>query len=875
INEEPGDKHFIYCSMDGIKWDITEFNGPSVYWSDFFTYDNNKYYINRYDFTSRENIIYESNDLKIWKKSNTEISSILYHINQTTYRLGDGINRLEKGVESLEYQSDSIETLNGMCSGNGKLAAVGTNGLIVFSSVSDKSKKWLLANIQPFKDIYSAISNKTCIVAVGKDGQIIKSTDGAKWQIVNTDIPYSLHSVIYDGTYFIAAGDEGTLARSKDGSTWTLLESNTGMDLYSLKKLNNTYIAVGKSATILTSKDASSWKLVFGIEKDNRTLDEPFSGVTYKDGTYYTISNMNSYVYTSKDAVTWKKTSRLKGSNYVDLIYYKGRFVLIGRNMSISKDMKTETINKEGFYSASGAECQKVNAFSDFLLTGAPDGNIYFSSDGILWQDAGGLKVKDCINSIVEFKGSYYGFSNDGIIIKGVKKGTIPSDSDITVSAYYNYPQFGDSQAERFETLKNQPIYRNNTMLLTVDTIAGIIGSDYNYDKKKKIASISIGKKTIRYTAGATYAVVNGKRIKMAQKAEAAGNSLYVPAQFTLNSLGYTFSYDSSERRIYTTVDDTPKNKSLVFKRVSMKNNSSGQYFQSVCSNGKVYLSITNDGSIYRSKDGANWAKSAELKGVFSKVLWNGKRFMAVGGASSYIKADGLIYVSEDGLNWRKAGNIPTSKYLYAGVVASSGKTSGEAYTGSLLKQTVLLSYDGAVLTSQDGLKWNKSTDAKTKYFSGLCGYKGVYYSVCSGKGIVYYSKDGLLWNYYKVNIPISRVMSSGGTLWAVNDYGKPNMESAKLYKSKNGKDWTYVQELPNKNINSVFYAGNKYILAGYRCSSKANTESLGFAMVSGGGDLWDFAAVPAGMEFTNEVFRYGKLTLVATSKGLFMLTVK
>ncbi|HEX3029799.1 MAG TPA: hypothetical protein VHT34_10955, partial [Clostridia bacterium] len=428
-NEEP-EGNYAYTSVDGMHWDITE---------------------------------YKSDDLKVWEETEIVLEDILYNINNTSYRLGDGIYSLENGKESCLYKADTNQTLNGMCSGNGKIAVVGTNGLILFSNVSDKNKKWSLANVQPFKDIYSAASNKTCIVAVGEDGQIIKSSDGVKWQIVNTDIPCTLHSVIYDGTYFIAAGDEGTLARSKDGSTWTLLESNTEIDLYSLKKLNNTYIAVGKSATILTSKDATNWKLVLGVEKDNRTFNEFFSGVTYKDGTYYTISNMNSFVYTSKDAVTWKQTSRLKGLSYSDLIYYKGRFVLIGREMSISKDMKTETINKEGFYTASGAEYLKINAFSDFLLTGAPDGNIYLSSDGILWRNVGGLKNQDCVNSIVEFKGNYYGFSYDGIIIKGVKKGVIPSDSDVTVSAYYNYSQPTGSQIERFETLKNQPIYRNNT----------------------------------------------------------------------------------------------------------------------------------------------------------------------------------------------------------------------------------------------------------------------------------------------------------------------------------------------------------------------------------------------------------------------------
>ncbi|HEX3030131.1 MAG TPA: hypothetical protein VHT34_12715, partial [Clostridia bacterium] len=185
VNErEGGNKNLIYTSVDGITWNITEYEGPTCvieYHREFLTYNGSKYYISSYDYNSQQNKYYESDDLKNWKNTETKPRSVFYHINNVTYELGDGIYTFEKGKEILQYKSRSNQTLNSMCSGNGKLAVVGTNGLILFCNAAEKSRKWtLVSNGTFFKGIYSAAANKTCIVAVGQDGQIIKSTDGVK-----------------------------------------------------------------------------------------------------------------------------------------------------------------------------------------------------------------------------------------------------------------------------------------------------------------------------------------------------------------------------------------------------------------------------------------------------------------------------------------------------------------------------------------------------------------------------------------------------------------------------------------------------------------------------------------------------------------------
>jgi len=878
----------IYYSEDGYHWDHASTDAPIFQDEDEGISDGA---------TDGETFVLWGNGVRLYSRdgmnwtrnpdwNNANSADAQYDPSKLTYNdidyniKDDGLYSLRDGKEKAEYKTLPGEKLKWMCTGNGKMVVVGTNGLIAYTDISGRSGSWIVSRGQRFKDIYSAAANNYCIIAVGKDGQILKSQDGISWQIIKTGITKSLHSIIFDGKSFIAAGDDGIIATSSDGVSWALQSSGTKMSLYSVKKLNGMYFAVGKGLTILSSKDKTNWTLVYGIEKDNCIIDEPFSGITYKDGVYYTISNNNSFVYTSKDGLNWKQTSRPDNYEYTDLIYFMGRFILVGNSMGFSSDMKAVTpIKQDFFYAVYRTEFEKISLLDGFLLTGALEGSILFSPDGTLWENTGGLSTHDCVNDFVKFKGYYYAFADNGAIVRGEKKKITPPASDITVSTFYNYPRPDLSESD-YKVLENQPVFRNSTILLAIGTISNLIGCDSSYDRKIKDGQICLGKKSVKFILNSAYATVNGNRISMPQKTEVIGNSLYVPAQFTLNALGYSFSYDDSKRRIFITVDDTPKTQSLVYNPVTFKNNDGNLCFHSISYNQKIFVALANGGIICTSKDGMNWEQTSVINSSdLSQILWNGKRFIALGGTvNDATRATALIYVSEDGIQWRKVENIPDGGFICSSVIGGSGRTADEIYTGNTLKQAVAIANDGMVLTSKDGLTWVETVKAKTSNMAGLCWYKGVYYASCMGMGYVFFSNDGLKWNYYKPQMPISKIFSSDGTLWAISDKEGTigfGLLSSKLYKSENGKDWSYINDMPNKSIEAVFYAINRYILFGYRCRSNTTKESIGFCMVSGNGDIWNYTAVPLDFENVYGVFRYGSLTLLATNKGLLTLTLK
>ena len=57
----------------------------------------------------------------------------------------------------------------------------------------------------------------------------------------------------------MTVGRNGNILTSTDGSTWTARTSGTTNVLYGVIYANSTFVVVGSSGTILTSSDGTSW----------------------------------------------------------------------------------------------------------------------------------------------------------------------------------------------------------------------------------------------------------------------------------------------------------------------------------------------------------------------------------------------------------------------------------------------------------------------------------------------------------------------------------------------------------------------------------------------------------------------------------------
>jgi len=145
------------------------------------------------------------------------------------------------------------------------------------ASNGNNAMTWTAGNLPPgFNQDLSAVAAYSgpinpaapnlIFVAVGKNGTILRSTDGQNWaQISGVPTTNNLNAVAFAGSAFIAVGDGGVVLTSSNGLTWT---QSLGPAVISSNNLNAIHctggycLAVGAGGTTLwTTSSGASWVL--------------------------------------------------------------------------------------------------------------------------------------------------------------------------------------------------------------------------------------------------------------------------------------------------------------------------------------------------------------------------------------------------------------------------------------------------------------------------------------------------------------------------------------------------------------------------------------------------------------------------------------
>jgi PKD repeat protein len=183
-------------------------------------------------------------------------------------------------------------------------------------------------------------------VAVGDNGAIGTSTDGAVWngRLLGGN---HLNGITYGAGQYVAVGDYGTVVTSPDGATWTARASGVGETLYGITYGRSKYLAstYWPSCTILTSNDGVAWS--------QRTI----SACTYLEnvvsaGAWFFAFGSGNAIWTSPDGAIW--TRRYSGldsySSLYDVAYGAGKYVAVGGSGAIvtSTDGISWTVRQSG-----------------------------------------------------------------------------------------------------------------------------------------------------------------------------------------------------------------------------------------------------------------------------------------------------------------------------------------------------------------------------------------------------------------------------------------------------------------------------------------------------------------------------------------------
>ena len=209
-------------------------------------------------------------------------------------------------------------------------------------------------------------------------------------------------------------------------------------------------------------------------------------------------------------------------------------------------------------------------------------------------------------------------------------------------------------------------------------------------------------------------------------------------------------------------------------------------------------------GSIVMSCDGVSWTATAgPYPASFNSICYADGKFVAVGDQGDYTET-GWVGVSTNGVDWT-AQSVPGARALLA-VTFGNG-------------QFVAMGRHGTALVSPDGIDWTLCSVKEGNWdFDGygIAFGNGQFLGVGGARNVeVMTSADGISW-VPLTNEDLMTTMHAivfSGTTWVIVglDYGGNS-----ILTSPDAGTWTRHFMSPHQDLNSVIYAGGKYVAVGY-----------------------------------------------------------
>ena len=138
--------------------------------------------------------------------------------------------------------------------------------------------------VQPSSNTTNLLSSVTAwpggLIAVGKNGTLLRSPDGSQWTPVNVGTTTWLYRVRWLNQQLVVVGQGGVIFTSTDCLTWSNRTSGTTSSLYDATFIQDTWFAIGLGGTVLTSTNLVNWtsrgtlttKALYGTATDSQQL---------------------------------------------------------------------------------------------------------------------------------------------------------------------------------------------------------------------------------------------------------------------------------------------------------------------------------------------------------------------------------------------------------------------------------------------------------------------------------------------------------------------------------------------------------------------------------------------------------------------------
>ncbi len=119
-------------------------------------------------------------------------------------------------------------------------------------------------------DLYDLVAADDFLAALGRQGTVLRTTDGETWSPVETETTANFHAGAWNGETLVAAASGG-LFRTTDGVSWMPVFEDSSFVLVDITYADGHWIAAGdelggstggRRAAVLRSQDGSSWEIV-------------------------------------------------------------------------------------------------------------------------------------------------------------------------------------------------------------------------------------------------------------------------------------------------------------------------------------------------------------------------------------------------------------------------------------------------------------------------------------------------------------------------------------------------------------------------------------------------------------------------------------
>jgi len=246
-------------------------------------------------------------------------------------------------------------------------------------------------------------------VAVGEEGKMAYSSDGATWTAVadspfqnytlgkSTTYTVAINAVAYGSNKFVAGGGRGRMAYSSDGTIWTaIIEEEGEFTITDIAWDGNRFVTVGTRAGIAISTDGTSWTPVDVTDIFPRGSGGDIKAIGWGDNRLVAVIR-NGEMWTSTNGTSWTTVDtsgngvRLgSGGSYMDIAWGGNRWVAVG----YAGNAATSVIGTSANGTTWTAGDRKATNLSGILaiaygsnrfVAGDNEGKTAMSTDGATW----------------------------------------------------------------------------------------------------------------------------------------------------------------------------------------------------------------------------------------------------------------------------------------------------------------------------------------------------------------------------------------------------------------------------------------------------------------------------------------------------------